>query len=114
MSVARYQILFWLCLIGTAILSLSPSIPGHQLFELQDKVGHGTVYALLFFICARAYGHRYHFAVLALVLAGFGLSMEIAQSMTTYRQADAWDMLANTSGIVAIWVLMAWRRRARD
>ena len=39
-SVAKYQILFWLCLIGTVFLSLAPTVGGEQLFELQDKVGH--------------------------------------------------------------------------
>ena len=113
-SVAKYQILFWLCLIGTVFLSLTPTVGGEQLFELQDKVGHSGVYAGLFFLCASAYGCRYSLALLALVLAGFGLSMEVAQSMTTYRQGDHWDMLANISGILAVWALMAWRRRAHD
>jgi len=114
-SVAKYQILFWLCLIGTVFLSLMPVVGGSApLFELQDKVGHTSIYAALFFLCASAYGHRYPLAILALVLAAFGLSMEIAQSMTSYRQGDHWDMLANLSGILAVWAVMAWRRRNHD
>ena len=111
-TVAKYQILFWLCLIGTVFLSLMPvALGGAQLFELQDKVGHSSIYAALFFLCASAYGRRYSLALLAFVLAVFGLSMEIAQSMTSYRQGDHWDMLANLSGILAVWAVMAWRRR---
>jgi VanZ family protein len=49
-----------------------------------------------------------------LVLAAFGLSMEVAQSMTSYRQGDHWDMLANLSGILAVWAVMAWRRKNND
>lgn len=113
-SVAKYQTLFWLCLIGTIFLSLMPVIGGEQLFELQDKVGHSSIYAALFFLCASAYGHRYSLGLLALVLAAFGLSMEIAQSMTSYRQGDHWDMLANLSGILAVWAVMAWRRKNND
>ena len=114
-TVAKYQILFWLCLIGTIFLSLMPvALNGTQLFELQDKVGHSSIYAALFFLCASAYGRRYPLALLALVLAVFGLSMEIAQSMTTYRQGDHWDMLANLSGILAVWAVMAWRRKKHD
>jgi hypothetical protein len=40
--------------------------------------------------------------------------MEIAQSMTSYRQGDHWDMLANLSGILAVWAVMAWRRKQHD
>ena len=112
-TVTQYQIVFWLCLLGTVFLSLTPSIPGEQLVELQDKVGHTTIYAVLFFICARAYGHHYPLLLLAAVLAAFGAGMEAAQSMTAYRQAEVWDMVANTSGIVAVWAVMAWRRRRR-
>ena len=114
-TVAKYQILFWLCLIGTIFLSLMPlSGASAQLFELQDKVGHSSIYAALFFLCASAYGRRYPLALLAFILAAFGLSMEIAQSMTTYRQCDHWDMLANLSGILAVWAVMAWRRNKHD
>ena len=113
-SVAKYQTLFWLCLIGTIFLSLMPVIGGEKLFELQDKVGHSSIYAALFFLCASAYGPRYSPGRLALVLAAFGLSMEIAQSMTSYRQGDHWDMLANLSGILAVWAVMAWRRKNND
>ena len=91
-----------------------PVVGGEQLFELQDKVGHSSIYAVLFFLCASAYRHRYPLALLALILASFGLSMEIAQSMTSYRQGDHWDMLANLSGILAVWAVMAWRRRPHD
>ena len=113
-TVAKYRILFWLCLIGTVFLSLMPVVGGAQLFELQDKIGHSSIYAALFFLCASAYGRRYPLALLAFILAAFGLSMEIAQSMTSYRQGDHWDMLANLSGILAVWAVMAWKRRQHD
>jgi VanZ family protein len=91
-----------------------PVVGGEQLFELQDKVCHSSIYAALFFLCASAYGRRYPLALLALILAAFGLSMEIAQSMTSYRQGDHWDMLANLSGILAVWAVMEWRRKQHD
>ena len=108
-SRTMYHYFFWLCLLSTGFLSLLP-MGGEQLFELQDKVGHGGVYGILFFLAVQAYGHRYPLWVLGLVLAAFGLGMEIAQSMTTYRQGDAWDMLANSSGILIVWAIFAWRR----
>ena len=85
---------------------------GKPLFQMQDKVAHAAIYGLLFFFCAHAYSNRFPLWLLALVLAGFGLSMELAQSMTSYRQAEGWDMLANSTGILLVWLLMLWHRRA--
>ena len=44
----HFQIIFWLSLLGTIGLSLMP-VSGQQIFELQDKFGHATVYAILYF-----------------------------------------------------------------
>lgn len=107
----KYQILFWLCIAATIFASLMPG-GGKPLFQMQDKVGHAAIYGLLFFFCAHAYSNRFPLWLLALVLAGFGLSMELAQSMTSYRQADGWDMLANSTGILLVWLLMLWHRRS--
>ena len=107
----KYQILFWLCLVFTIVASLMPGV-GKPLFYMQDKVAHVTIYALLLFFCGHAYSNRFPLWLLALVLACFGLSMELAQSMTSYRQADGWDMLANSTGIFLVWLFITWRRRA--
>ncbi|MDG1818417.1 MAG: VanZ family protein [Porticoccaceae bacterium] len=107
----KYQILFWLCIAATISISLMPG-GGKPLFEMQDKVAHAVIYGLLFFVCARGYSNRFPLWALALVLAGFGLSMELAQSMTTYRHADGWDMLANTTGILLVWPLTLLHRKA--
>jgi VanZ family protein len=108
----KYQILFWLCIAATILASLMPGV-GKPLFQMQDKVSHAAIYALLFFFCEHAYSNRFPLWLLALVLACFGLSMEFAQSMTSYRQADGWDMLANSTGILLVWLLMLWHRRAK-
>ncbi len=108
----KYQILFWLCIAATIFISLLPA-GGKPLFHMQDKVAHAAIYALLFFSCEHAYSNRFPLWLLALVLVGFGLSMEFAQSMTTYRHADGWDMLANATGILVVWMLMLWHRRAK-
>jgi VanZ family protein len=107
----KYQILFWLCIAATIMASLMPG-GGEPLFQMQDKVAHAAIYALLLFFCAHAYSNRFPLWLLALVLACFGLSMEFAQSLTTYRQAEGWDMLANSTGILLVWLLMHWHRRS--
>ena len=109
----KYQILFWLCIAATISISLTPGVVGKPLFQMQDKVAHAAIYAVLFFVCEHAYSNRFPLWALALVLAGFGLSMELAQSMTTYRQAEGWDMLANITGILIVWLLMLWHRKAK-
>ncbi|MGB0449118.1 MAG: VanZ family protein [Porticoccaceae bacterium] len=106
----KYQILFWLFVAATIMASLMPG-GGKPLFQMQDKVLHAAIYALLFFCCVHAYSNRFPLWLLALVLACFGLSMELAQSMTSYRRADGWDMLANATGILMVWLLILWRRR---
>jgi glycopeptide antibiotics resistance protein len=39
------------------------------------------------------------------------LSLEIAQSMTSYRYGDFWDFVANSAGVIAVWLLLLVRRR---
>lgn len=107
----KYQILFWLCITATILASLLPG-GGKPLFQMQDKVIHAVIYALLFFFCVQGYSNRFPVWLLALVVACFGLSMELAQSMTSYRHADGWDMLANSTGILLVWLFMLWHRRA--
>ena len=107
-----FQVIFWLCLLSTIFLSLMP-ITGQQLFELQDKIGHATVYATLYFLVVQAYGHRLPLWLLVIVIVAFGLCMELAQSMTSYRYGDPWDLLANTVGVVVIWLVFSARRRWR-
>ena len=108
----HFQIIFWLSLLGTIGLSLMP-VSGQQIFELQDKFGHVTMYAILYFLAVQAYGHRVPLWLLALVLVVFGLSMELAQSMTSYRYGDPWDSLANSLGILGIWLIVSLRRKFR-
>jgi VanZ family protein len=48
---------------------------------------------------------------LAILILLFGLSIEIAQSMTSYRHGDIWDLVANGVGIASIWLLLELRRR---
>jgi glycopeptide antibiotics resistance protein len=68
---------------------------------------------MLFFFCVHAYGKYFPLWSLALVLAGFGLSMEFAQAMTKYRQADGWDILANSGGILVVWLFILCYRRVK-
>ena len=105
-----YRILFWLCTLAAVVVSLVPTTGG-QLFELQDKVAHAVLYASLYFIAVQAYGSSFSLLLLAVMVMGFGLSLEIAQSMTSYRYGDFWDFVANSAGVIAVWLLLLVRRR---
>jgi len=106
----HYKILFWFCASAAAVLSLMPTT-GAQLFQLQDKVAHAALYATLYYIAVRAYGSSFSLLLLAVMIMGFGLFLEIAQSMTSYRYGDIWDFAANSIGVIAIWLLLSGRGR---
>ncbi len=105
-----YQILFWLCAGATAVASMLP-IEGSQVFASQDKVGHALIYAMLYFLAVRAYRSSISLWLLAMLILLFGLFIEIAQSMTSYRHGDVWDLMANGVGIASSWLLLELRGR---
>lgn len=90
---------FGLACFAIAWLSLAPSqvLPGVTLW---DKVEHTGAYMALTLLGAWAFPHR--LAWLATGLFGFGVGLEILQSMMGLgRQGDPADALANTVGIAA-------------
>ena len=109
-SVAMYKVAFWLLLVAVAILSMI-SISAQQLFDWQDKLHHMGAYGVLFFLLIQAYGDRFSLGLLAIGLMAFGVSIEVAQSFTEYRQADLWDLAANASGILLAGLTLSCLRR---
>ena len=66
------------------------------------------------FLSLQAFSHRCPRWFLALVLVVFGLGIEFLQSLTSYRHGDGWDMLANTAGILIVWLLVSSQSMQRD
>lgn len=70
-----------------------------------DKFGHFTAY---FVLCLSwLYALKYHPALrlkkytVILLLVGYGIIIEVLQGvLTSYRQADFFDILANSSGVL--------------
>ena len=108
---ARFKFFFWTAILAVAILSLLPIIVPHELVSWQDKVHHSVAYGLLFLLAFCAYGYRFTLWRIGVVLALFGLLMEIAQSMTAYRYGDPLDFLANISGILLVGIAYSLRGR---
>ena len=103
--------LWWLAVLVVVVLSLVPP-PQVELPKHGDKVEHLLAYAVLAAAAVQVFRPG-----LALLLAGAGLALagvllELAQgALTTYRQADPADALANSLGVLLglSTALLPWR-----
>jgi VanZ family protein len=83
--------------------SLTPGLPS-LVTSFSDKLQHFLGYFLLMIWFAGLYPRRQHW-LLALGFFVLGMVLELGQSaLTTTRQMDASDVLANTAGIAAGYV----------
>ena len=114
----RYPLLWlalgWLLVIGVCVGSL---IPGDMLptISIRDKLLHAGSYFLLMTWFAGLYRRRHH-AVIAAVLLGLGIALDLIQGGTATRTFDLRDILANALGILlglvlALWFLEGWCQR---
>ena len=83
--------------------------------SISDKVLHAGSYFLLMTWFAGLYGRRHH-ALIAAVLLGLGIGLDIAQGGTATRMFDPRDILANALGIffglaLSLWLLAGWCQR---
>ncbi len=89
----------WAMVVAIVWLSLTPSPPQMDV-ESGDKLGHLAAYGVLMLWFGRLYARRLPYA------AGFiamGVALEFAQGWLGYRSLDAYDMLANTAGVLLGW-----------
>lgn len=114
LSIAHKSLLypkFWLFtvllnLVLLTYLSLAADLPRLEL-DQGDKWQHITAYFLTmswFGLVLRSNYHRYS-ALFLLIYGGF---MEVLQALTDYRSFDAWDFVANGSGILLALLLLRW------
>jgi VanZ family protein len=81
--------------------SLLPALLLPDLPEGSDKVEHLLGYAILAAMAVQVFATRRALMFAALFLVALGVGIEVAQDLlTTTRQMDAWDALANTCGVV--------------
>ncbi len=89
----------WLGVVTALVLSLSPATPqgpvGHA-----DKLVHLAGYATLMFWWTQLYISFPQRVRVGAALVLLGIAIEWLQGLTPTREPDAWDMLANTIGIV--------------
>lgn len=90
----------WGLVLTVIYLSLTPKPPSIDV-SFGDKIGHFLAYATLMGWWSQLDTRHCRLALLFVLM---GLSMEIAQSFTDYRQGDLFDMAANTIGVGLGWV----------
>ena len=94
----------YVLVILTAIVCLIPNPPDSAVIKFGDKFVHMTGYLGLFLWFAQIFRRENHYRpVIALVL--WGVAIEFAQSLTSYRSFEIADMLANTSGVLVGWLM---------
>jgi VanZ family protein len=96
------------------LLALLP-LGGTVLFSWGDKLLHFLGFAILALWFLGAVEPRHSLVVVA-GLAGYGVLIEVLQSLTPYRSADPFDVLSDIAGIFAGWLLASaglrrWCRR---
>ncbi len=98
----------WIALawLGVAAVVVGSLIPVSQdgLAEGQDKLVHAAMYGILMGCFCRAYPDRRRWAAWAGGLIALGVVLEFLQGWTGTRSCDPWDMLANGSGVAAVWL----------
>lgn len=99
-----WTLIGWGMVLLIAYLSLTPQ-PSPLGIQLWDKTSHTLAYLTLTYWFAQLHERRLDVALGVLALGG---GLEIVQGYTGYRQASGLDMLANTIGVAAAW-LLAWR-----
>ena len=95
-------------------------LPSFPFLKLGDKALHAVEYALLGFLCYRAFRHAAgtwgeHYAVLLAVMAAtiYGATDEWHQAFVPFRESDRWDLATDLLGAclgVLMWVWIDKKR----
>lgn len=71
-----------------------------------DKIGHALAYFMLSFSWFFALKKRFNNILIIALLISYGIIIEVLQEvLTTYRQGDFTDVLANSIGIILAYLL---------
>jgi len=101
----RARILFGLDLVAISVLAFMPG-PEVPVTTHWDKGDHTLAFFSLSLL-ARFAWPRQPFWRIALALVGYGVFIEIVQAFLPTRDAEALDVLADSTGIV-VYVVGAW------
>jgi VanZ family protein len=107
------KFIFWILCGVVVVLSLLPAdqLPPATL-DVWDKAQHALGFALLTTAGLMAYPRPSARLAGGLLLLGAGI--ELAQSLTTWRQGDGWDWLADAIGIAIVMLIAHQCKRERQ
>jgi VanZ family protein len=92
----------WAWAAAIAWLSLTPAPPDLDI-EQGDKLGHFAAYGLLMFWFSQLYPQRTTRIAYAVGFVAMGIGLEFMQGQFGYRTQEAFDMYANTFGVLLGW-----------
>ena len=103
---------FVVALVAVFVLALLPPPPVPEVMNSHDKAGHFMVFVGLGLLGLAAWPR--HGSAVVVALLAYGALIEFAQMLTTLRQAEALDWLADAAGMATALVLRALRRSAAN
>ena len=93
--------LWWMAVLAVVVLSLRPVAQVVEMPRNSDKVQHLLAYGVLAAAAVQVFRPGRTLLAVAAGLVAMGVLLEFAQgAMTTYRQADPADALANAVGVL--------------
>lgn len=104
------RVLFGAMMVGVLVLSLLPPSAGSVVTVGWDKANHASAFFALAVLGLGGYPGRTAFVCAGLL--GYGVLVELLQGTTTWRAAEAADLLADAIGIAVGVVAVAMMRRA--
>ena len=76
-----------------------------------DKAAHVGAFGMMMMLCAAVATTRKAIAWSAFVLIALGIAIELAQSITGYREFEVDDLLADLAGVLLAWAAAALSAR---
>jgi VanZ family protein len=98
-----------IALVAVFLLALLPPPPVPEVMNSQDKLGHFMAFVALGLLGLSTWPR--HATVLVVALLAYGALIEVAQMLTTLRQAELLDWFADAAGVGTAVVLWTFARR---
>jgi len=95
-----YRWLFIIAVVLSLVASLSVVSKTVAVHLINDKLGHGLMFFFLAFLCSHTVGRKYGVKSIIL-LAMFGLLIEVVQYFLPWRSFSWLDWFADIIGIIA-------------
>jgi len=99
------KLIFYFAVVSGCVLAFSPAEMGLQP-QLNDKLLHTVGFFIMAVLCHLAHPLNKHF-ILVSGLALFGLAIEIVQAYLPYRTFSLWDWVADISGVLFYFLVIA-------